>query len=64
MTSSIPESQGQSSPAAERKRDWPFPAYPNGWFVVAWSDEVATGEVVPLEYFGRDYVLYEHSHHH
>ena len=40
------------------KRDFPFPAYPNGWFVVAWSDEVETGDVVPIEYFGRDLVLF------
>ena len=42
----------------ERKREWPFPAYPNGWFVVAYSDEVEVGAVAPLQYFGRDYVLY------
>jgi len=41
-----------------KQRDWPFPAYPNGWFVVAWADELAQGETMPLEYFGRDYVLY------
>ena len=41
-----------------REREWPFPAYPNGWFVVAWADEIGPGETLPLEYFGRDFVLY------
>jgi len=36
---------------------FPFPI-PNGWFVVAISDELAVGQVRPLHYFGRDLVLY------
>jgi nitrite reductase/ring-hydroxylating ferredoxin subunit len=36
---------------------FPFPI-PNGWFIVAASDEVAPGDVVPLYYFGRDLVLF------
>jgi nitrite reductase/ring-hydroxylating ferredoxin subunit len=39
-------------------RCYPFPAFPNGWFHVAWSDELAAGEVRSLEYFGRRLVLY------
>lgn len=37
---------------------YPFPAYPNGWFRVAYSHELARGEVRPLGYFGRDLVLF------
>jgi phenylpropionate dioxygenase-like ring-hydroxylating dioxygenase large terminal subunit len=36
---------------------FPFPV-PNGWFVVAISDELAVGQVRALHYFGRDLVLY------
>ncbi len=38
-------------------RRFPFPI-PNGWFIVARSDELEAGEVMPLFYFGRDLVLY------
>lgn len=37
---------------------FPYPANPNGWFRVAYSEELAAGEVVPLQYFGRDLVLF------
>jgi nitrite reductase/ring-hydroxylating ferredoxin subunit len=36
---------------------FPFPI-PNGWFVVAMSDEIDPGEVRALHYFGRDLVLF------
>ena len=36
---------------------FPFPI-PNGWFVVAMSDDLDPGEVRSLHYFGRDLVLY------
>ena len=36
---------------------FPFPL-PNGWFQVAYSDELAPGDVVPLHYFGRELVLF------
>ena len=36
---------------------FPFPI-PNGWFAVARSDEVATGQVVPAHYFGRELAIY------
>jgi 3-ketosteroid 9alpha-monooxygenase subunit A len=29
-----------------------------GWFQVAWSADIAVGQVVPLHYFGRDLVAY------
>jgi phenylpropionate dioxygenase-like ring-hydroxylating dioxygenase large terminal subunit len=38
-------------------RAFPFPL-PNGWFAVAYSREVAPGQVVPLRYFGTDLLLY------
>jgi phenylpropionate dioxygenase-like ring-hydroxylating dioxygenase large terminal subunit len=35
-----------------------FSAYPNGWFRVAYSSEIAPGEVKPLAYFGAKLVLF------
>ncbi len=35
-----------------------FPGYPKGWFVIAFSDELAVGGVLPVEYFGRKMVLF------
>ncbi|MCA9564719.1 MAG: Rieske (2Fe-2S) protein, partial [Myxococcales bacterium] len=35
-----------------------FPPYPIGWFQVAYSSELEKGQVMPLEYFGQDLVLY------
>jgi nitrite reductase/ring-hydroxylating ferredoxin subunit len=35
-----------------------FPPIPNGWFAVAWSDDLARRQVLPLRCFGRDLVLY------
>jgi 3-ketosteroid 9alpha-monooxygenase subunit A len=32
--------------------------FATGWYLVKWSAELATGEVVPLRYFGRHFVLY------
>jgi phenylpropionate dioxygenase-like ring-hydroxylating dioxygenase large terminal subunit len=43
------------------KRTFPFPPYPNGWFGVGYSDEVAVGQVVPLSYFGRELVAFRGS---
>ncbi len=36
---------------------FPFPI-PNGWFGVAWSDDIAPGEVKPIHCFGKDLVLF------
>jgi phenylpropionate dioxygenase-like ring-hydroxylating dioxygenase large terminal subunit len=36
---------------------FPFPV-PNGWFAVARSDELASGQVRPAHYFGRDLALF------
>ncbi|MCU0268673.1 MAG: Rieske (2Fe-2S) protein [Acidimicrobiales bacterium] len=43
------------SPAEESR--YPF-GIPYGWFCVAWSHELAVGEVVPRFYFGRHLVLW------
>src|SRR5258706_8157868 len=40
------------------KRNYPFPPYPNGWFQVAYADELGPGAVLPLEYFGQSLVLF------
>jgi len=32
--------------------------YPTGWFQVAWSDDIGTGEVKALHYFGRDLAVW------
>lgn len=37
---------------------YPFPPYANGWYRVAYSGEVAVGEVQSLHYFGRELVLF------
>ena len=37
--------------------NFPHPL-PTGWFAVEYSDELAVGEVCPLEFFGRDLVLF------
>jgi nitrite reductase/ring-hydroxylating ferredoxin subunit len=35
-----------------------IPPFPNGWFQVAYSDELAVNAVLPLEYFGQHLVLF------
>jgi nitrite reductase/ring-hydroxylating ferredoxin subunit len=37
---------------------FPFPAYPNGWARIALSEDLAPGDVVPLRYFGREWVAF------
>jgi len=34
------------------------PSIPNGWFQVAYSDEIKPGDVKPLKYFGQDLVIW------
>lgn len=36
---------------------FPFPI-PSGWFQVAWSEDIAPGQVKALRYFGKDLVLF------
>ncbi len=40
---------------------FPFAAYPKGWFQVAYSREVDTGQVIGLHYFGRRLICYRGS---
>ena len=35
-----------------------MPSYPNGWFQLCYSDELETGAVMPLSYFGEELVLF------
>jgi phenylpropionate dioxygenase-like ring-hydroxylating dioxygenase large terminal subunit len=37
---------------------YPFPPYPDGWFLISTSAELGAGQVRPLHYFGEDLVLY------
>jgi nitrite reductase/ring-hydroxylating ferredoxin subunit len=37
---------------------FPMPRYPNGWFQVAYADDLPPGAALPLRYFGRDLVLF------
>jgi 3-ketosteroid 9alpha-monooxygenase subunit A len=37
---------------------FPMPRYPDGWFQIAYSDELGPGAVMPLRYFGKDLVLF------
>lgn len=37
---------------------FPFPPFPNGWFQVAYSEELPPGGVTPLHYFGKHLVLF------
>jgi phenylpropionate dioxygenase-like ring-hydroxylating dioxygenase large terminal subunit len=39
-------------------RRFPFSSFPNGWFRVAYSDDLPPKEVMPLHYFGKDLVLF------
>jgi len=40
------------------KRRYPMTPYPDGWFRVAYSDEIKPGEVKPLKLLGQDLVLF------
>ncbi|MFN7954218.1 MAG: Rieske 2Fe-2S domain-containing protein [bacterium] len=40
---------------------FPFPAYANGWFRVAYSDDLKPGELHAAHYLGRDLVLFRDS---
>lgn len=37
---------------------FPFPRYPNGWFMVGYSDELEPGGALRLTYFGKELVLF------
>ncbi len=40
---------------------FPMPAFPDGWFQVAYGHEVAAGAVVSLHYFGEQLICYRDS---
>jgi phenylpropionate dioxygenase-like ring-hydroxylating dioxygenase large terminal subunit len=37
---------------------YPFPPYPDGWYLLVESASLRVGDVLPLHYFGRELVLY------
>jgi 3-ketosteroid 9alpha-monooxygenase subunit A len=37
---------------------FPFQRHPNGWFQIAYTDELPPGGVMPLKYFGKELVLF------
>ncbi len=37
---------------------YPFPASPNGWFCVGATEELTPGDVTPVNYLGRELVLF------
>lgn len=41
-----------------RMKDCPYVGYPTGWFIVAFSDEVKSGEVKSYRYFGQDMIVW------
>ena len=55
-SSSTTRPAASRSPASAGHR-FPFPV-PDGWFIVAQSDELAPGQMRALYLFGRDLVLY------
>jgi phenylpropionate dioxygenase-like ring-hydroxylating dioxygenase large terminal subunit len=47
--------QGRSNGTRPR---FPLPRYPTGWFQVGWQDDLGPGDVEPLEFFGKDLVMF------
>jgi len=43
---------------AARSPRFPFPSLPRGWYVVAFSSQLAPGAVETVHYFGQDLVLF------
>jgi 3-ketosteroid 9alpha-monooxygenase subunit A len=41
--------------------NYPFSPFPNGWFQVAYSDEVPEAGVLPVHYFGKELVVFRTS---
>ena len=37
---------------------YPFPPFADGWFQIAYSGDVASGQAIPLSYFGKELVLF------
>jgi phenylpropionate dioxygenase-like ring-hydroxylating dioxygenase large terminal subunit len=38
--------------------EYPFPAIPNGWHGIAFSEDIGPGQVLPIRMLGRDLVVY------
>jgi nitrite reductase/ring-hydroxylating ferredoxin subunit len=55
MTADRPAQQFPDAPPDYR---FPIPPFPNGWFQVAYSDELPAEGVIPIHYFGQQLVLY------
>ena len=60
MSPAAPPTSGTARPLPAEYR-YPFPPYADGWFQVAYSDELDTSDVLPLKYFGRDLVLFRNE---
>lgn len=39
-------------------KNFPFTPFPNGWFRVAYSNELPNKKVIPIHYFGKDLVIF------
>ncbi|WP_019925218.1 Rieske 2Fe-2S domain-containing protein [Nocardia sp. BMG111209] len=39
-------------------RDWPYEAFPTGWYQIGYSAELKTGDVEPVKYFDQQLVLF------
>jgi nitrite reductase/ring-hydroxylating ferredoxin subunit len=48
----------ESPPSPAPPNRYPFSPFPDGWYQVAKSSELAAGEVRAIRYFGEDLVLY------
>jgi 3-ketosteroid 9alpha-monooxygenase subunit A len=42
-------------------KDWPYHAFPTGWFQIGYSAELPAGDVRPARYFDRDLVLFRNE---
>lgn len=49
----LPSMNATSRPSAASK-----PKFARGWYLVRWSADLAQGQVVPVRYFAKDFVLY------
>ena len=49
---------GSDAVISDIEKRFPFDAYPRGWFQVAYSREVDSGQVVGLHYCGRRLICY------
>ena len=57
-TTAIEERNGTSPDYGIPGYRFPVPPFPSGWFQVAYGDELAAGDVMPLEYFGEHLVAF------